>query len=468
MAFSDKLGAYIEGLACTPKEFAARAGISNSTLSRYLSGERVPSPHGETLPAIINAIVAMDDALDEEAVGKELTESIIGGSVDLEAFPANFRRLMDVLVLNGNRLAHTLGFDPSYISRIRQGQRYPANIMQFIASVSRYVARTANEPVRIERIMELTGCSETEASDPETCERVLSAFLSSGQIVSADNGRTEPLVSFLETLDGFDLGAFMDRLRFEEIEIPPVPARDSQTRVYTGTSEMVQAELDFLTMAIASPSTEDLIIFNDMPIEQIAKDRSFPRKIMMGMALLIQRGIRIHNIHDVYRPIGELIMGIEGWIPVYLTGQMDAYYLPSPTNAAFQHFVRSAGTVAVGGEAIQGIPDSGRFVVTTDPEEVSYHRTRATQLLSLAKPLMRVFREEDSKDRDAAIRSLARRFGPASLRIGEESFTNLSIAVNPGHYVIVTKRNSPASDILIEHPALVAAIENYEPMMLKR
>lgn len=42
MKFCDKLNEYIAMLSCTAKELCALSGISEATLSRYKSGERVP------------------------------------------------------------------------------------------------------------------------------------------------------------------------------------------------------------------------------------------------------------------------------------------------------------------------------------------------------------------------------------------------------------------------------------------
>lgn len=437
-----------------------RSGISSSTLSRYLSGERTPSIHGGILTEIVSAICTMGDGrFDESEVREDLINSIVGGSVDLEAFPVNFQHLMDALGLNGNHLSRSLGFDPSYISRIRRGQRYPANILRFIGSVSHYVAQAETDASFVERFMGLMGCSFQEASDPRERERLTRSFLGSKQPLVACGKQTDAVAVFLKALDGFDLDSYMERLRLNEIEIPPAPPQSTTRRFYSGGSEMVQAELDFLTIAVASPSLDDIIVFNDMPFEQMVEDVTFPRKVMMGMALLIRKGIRIHIVHDSTRSLDELIKGVEGWIPVYMTGQMDSSVLPVPANGAFQHALRSAGTVAVRGEATQGNAESGRFLVTTDPDDVSYYRTQAMHLLDAARPFLRVFHGKDAERKEEALADLERRVGPATVPVCVELFRSLSIVVNPGNHAVISKTSHPAMDVLIEHPGFVAAVQ---------
>jgi len=144
---------------------------------------------------------------------------------------------------------------------------------------------------------------------------------------------------------------------------------------------------------------------------------------------------------------------------------MDSYYLPFPTNNAFLHFLRSAGTVACAGEAINGDQGSGRYVVTKNATDVAYYRTRAEQLLALAKPLVRVFTAEQTKERDAALRKIHAAYGSNTVSIGEGRFETLEITALPGRYVLVSKSSHPRVGLLVEHPALVAALEQFEPTL---
>ena len=128
-----------------------------------------------------------------------------------------------------------------------------------------------------------------------------------------------------------------------------------------------------------------------MPIEEMSKDEEFPKKWMMGMALMIRKGLKLRMIHDVHRPLPEMLLGLEGWIPMYMTGQVSPYYLSDQTNQHFMHFLRSAGTAAISGEAIFGHHANGRYTVTRNKDDVAYYRQRANDLLGRAKPLMQIY-----------------------------------------------------------------------------
>ena len=49
MTFQDCLNSYIEELRCSGKELAANSGISETIISRYRKGERVPATDSEYL-----------------------------------------------------------------------------------------------------------------------------------------------------------------------------------------------------------------------------------------------------------------------------------------------------------------------------------------------------------------------------------------------------------------------------------
>ena len=111
------------------------------------------------------------------------------------------------------------------------------------------------------------------------------------------------------------------------------------------------------------------------------------------MALMIRKGLNLQMIHDVHRPLSEMLLGLEGWIPMYMTGQVNPYYLKDRTNHHFLHFIRSAGSVAISGEAVHGKHSKGRYTVTRNKDDVAYYRQRAKDLLDRAQPLMEIYKE---------------------------------------------------------------------------
>lgn len=467
MTFSDALKHYIDQLQTSPKTLAEASGIPPSTLSRYLSGDRTPPANSDACKQIAVAIAHISKGtLSEAEIARALQKELHGAEIDAKTFTQNFATLLDELDIKGNSLARALGFDPSYISRIRAGQRHPENFATFSNQVARYIARNCTDSRQLTKVMELCACSAESIATPEDYEEAIRNYLGSSKSNNTQASTTKaPLASFLKTLDEFDLNTFKESIHFDDIKIPTVPFQLPTSKTYTGIEEMKQAELDFLKSAVLARSTDDVIMYSDMPLEEMAADKEFPKKIMTGIAALIRKGVKVINIHNVHRPVEELIMGLEGWVPVYMTGLMESFYLPFPTNNAFLHFLRSGGSVACAGEAIVGNQGAGRYVVTKNTADVAYYRTRATQLLTHAKPLIKVFTEENQAEKNRVLRKIHTVFGSDTTSVGEGDFSTLSITTLPGRYVLISKSNPPAVDLLVEHPALVAAFEQYEPTL---
>lgn len=106
-----------------------------------------------------------------------------------------------------------------------------------------------------------------------------------GWLLGADQGQQASVCAFLEKLDGFDLNEYIRAIHFDEIKVPTIPFQLPTARTYTGLSEMMTCELDFLKATVLSKSQAPVIMYSDMPMEEMAKDPEFPKKWMYGWAL---------------------------------------------------------------------------------------------------------------------------------------------------------------------------------------
>ena len=199
-------------------------------------------------------------------------------------------------------------------------------------------------------------------------------------------------------MDDFDLNDYMESVHFNDIKLPPsVPIMPTR-KEYLGIKKFMDSELDFMKATVLSKSMEDCILYSDMPLKEMAADPDFPKKYMYGMALMLKKGLHIHQIHDVNRPFPEMMLGLESWIPLYMTGQISPYYLPVSQSQVFCHFLKVSGAAALEGTAITGNQASGRYVLYRSHEDVKHYRTRAEQLLAKASPLMDIYQAEHANE----------------------------------------------------------------------
>lgn len=146
--------------------------------------------------------------------------------------------------------------------------------------------------------------------------------------------------------------------------MPTVPFQIPSAKTYFGLKEMMESELDFLKATVLSKSMHDVTMYSDMPMEEMAKDADFPKKWMFGMAMLLKKGLHLNQIHNLDRSFEDMMLGLESWIPMYMTGQISPYYLKNVQNNSFLHLIKVSGSAALSGEAVAGHHSDGKYYLT--------------------------------------------------------------------------------------------------------
>lgn len=392
MTFNEKLTEYMDTLDCTAKMLSENSGLSAATLSRYRSGERIPDADSENLSCLVKGIMQLAEekgisGLTIQTVTDDFAPYVKSKNTGMENLQKNLDTLFTVLSVNISGLARSLNYDASYISRIRNGQRQPANPQQLITGISHFVVRHYQEDSQKSLIAEILGCSPEDLANPGNYQTLLCNWLANGTNHSKDQ-----ITSFLEKLDEFNLDEYICAIHFDELKVPSVPFQLPTSKNYFGLQEMMDSELAFLKATVLSKSMEPVTMYSDMPISEMAKDPEFPKKWMFGMGMMIKKGLHLNQIHNIDRSFDEMMLGLESWIPMYMSGQISPYYLKNTQGTVFSNLLKVSGSAALTGEAINGYHAEGRYYLTNNKNEVAYYKKRAERLLSKAAPLMEIYR----------------------------------------------------------------------------
>lgn len=396
MTFSEQLNNYIHELGVTRKDLAEASGLSPASISRYCSGQREPAYDSSQLSRLASGIEALSrqtgrGSFEGKAVRETLASTLNDGIVvDYEVFIANLNSLLRSMDIRISELARGIYSDSSYVSRILSGNRRPGNISQFINDVAAYMAHRYAGSAELETLAQLTGRDSSELRSSALLQDHLVEWLGSNSVFRNDDS----IPSFLSRMDDFDLSGYMQSIRFSEIRIPPSLPQLPTRKEYTGIKKMMESELDFMKATVMSKSTDACTLYSDMPLAEMASDPDFPKKYLYGLAMMLKRGLHLNFIHDVSRPFAEMMMGLEMYIPMYMTGQISPYYLPASQSSVFSHLLKVSGAAALEGFAITGNQAGGRYVLYRSREDVAHYRQRAQDLLAKAMPLMDIFREE--------------------------------------------------------------------------
>ena len=387
MKFNDILNKYIDLIECNSKDIAKYSNLSESIISRYKSGNRIPN--SENLKKISEALSILSDRkYKTEEIFNEFNSCINDTEFDFDIIRCNLNKLIVCLDINASKLAKFLNFDASYLSRIRNGNRVPSNKQEFVDGLTNYIVKKYDNENYKENLSILFNCSLNEINEKKIKDWILYNKVTNDNEVS----------KFLRNLDSFNLGDYIKAIKFDELKVPYIPFYKPKTKSYYGIEEMKKGELDFFKGTVLSKSMESIFMCSDMPMEDMANDTLFGKHWMFAIAMCLKKGLHLNIIHNLDRPFNEMMLGLESWIPIYMTGQITPYYLKNNKTNIYNHFNYVSGTVALTGECISGFHDKGKYYLTTNDKEVEYYKEKANLLLKKANSLMNIYREEQKEE----------------------------------------------------------------------
>ena len=395
--FREKLNEYMELLNCSGKEFAEHSGISAATVSRYRSGARTPKANSEDMKRLCRGICAVAEKkeidLSYKTVLSELNTLAETVPFDYDSLQKKLNVLCTVFSVNLADMSKSLKYDSSYISRIRNGKRRPANPQKFAYDVAGYFSVCYNSDSDKKIIAEILNIKPSLIKARDNYVSELASWLADSKVTKKPEN---PIGKFLSALNSFDLNEYIKAIRFDELKVPSLPFQLPTAKSYYGIDEMKNGELDFLKATALSKSNHDVFMYSDMQMDDMAADMEFSKKYMFGLAVMLKKGLHLNVIHNLNRPFNELMFGLECWIPLYMTGQTSPYYLKGAHNQLFCHFLNVSGAAALSGECISGFHAKGRYYLTKSKDELSYYQERSSFILKKAYPLMDIYREDKS------------------------------------------------------------------------
>ena len=396
MKFNDVLNMYLETLNCSSKKISKESGLSEPVISRYRSGERTPAKDSKQFKKLINALfnIAKESGKNNYSLNKITSDFEVAfenDSFDYETFSNNLNTLITSLKININEMAKYIAFDPSHISRIRYGKSKPSNPIEFTNKICSYILFKYKSPDDLNNLIEIIGCDKDITN--EKIYDVLFTFLTSEKKILKNQ-----ISDFLHNLDSFNLDDYIKVIKFDKLKVPNIPFYKGKTKHYYGIEEMKEGELNFFKSTVLSKSKEDIFMCSDMPMEDMAKDTDFGKKWMFAIAMCLKKGHHLNIIHNLDRPFNEMMLGLESWIPIYMTGQISPYYLNNVKNNVYNHLNYVSGVTVLTGECIKGYHNKGMYYLSTNKNEVKYYKEKCDLLLKKAKPLMEIYRENNQNE----------------------------------------------------------------------
>ena len=441
MTFCEQLNTYIKQIGCSSKELVNASGLSTSVISRYRRGDRRPNIRGKQLVQLADGLYELSGSkklnITRDEIYSNLSSSLNDVSIDFEQLSKNFNELIATLNINMSELSRFSFYDASLLSKIRTGNKTPSKPKTFIENVCSFVVKKYESEDDKKAVAILIGCNLKDLKDNSNYYNKLFKWFSTNLVPTHNY-----IDDFLSNLDNFDLNEYIKAIHFDEMKVPTIPFYKATSKTYYGIEEMKKGELDFFKATVLSKNNEPVFMCSDMPMEDMAQDVEFGKKWMYAIAIMLKKGLHLNIIHNVDRPFNEMMLGLESWLPIYMTGQVSPYYFKGLKDNIYCHFNYVSGTAALFGECINGHHNKGKYTLTTNRTDISYYKTKADCLLKKANPLMEIYKE-DSKNAYSAFLSSSVKLKANRRRI----LSSLPIhTISDGLLLKILKRNNISNE----------------------
>ena len=456
MKFCEEFGKYMKVLECSPKDFSEASTLSPTLISRYLNDKRTPRVDSEYFSKIVEGIMKISSeknlGLKEDEVSELLKKSITYSDINYDDFVANFNTLLTELKISTSEIAKAIGYDTSFISKIKNKTRKPSDIDKFIDEIGNYLYDNFSDEEGKKNVSTLLGCSLSKLNDEDSFKSQLVKW-----ITSAQEDHNDLVNRFLSTLDTFNLNDYIG-MDFSKIKVPSSPIILKTSKIYYGSEGRKEAESEFLKTTLMSKSKDPIYFYNDLPMYEAANDEAFKKNWMKAITMVLKKGLHLNIIHNIDRPMAEMLLGIESWIPVYMTGSINPYYFKNPPSNIFTGSYMSSGACILSGECMQDDLEKSRFYFTNKKEEIDYYNEKGKYLVSKAKPLMSIYKEENKDEYQEFLKS---KENENTEHIKKDIFKNIDFTLSKGKWVMINKLSSPEIHFVIHNSKLRSAIEDF-------
>lgn len=437
MNFSDRLNLIFREIDCSNAEVAALANIHPSGVSRFRSGERTPTPRSSQLRNLCTGIIEhakangkvpavckilnIDKTDSKEELSSHLLMWLLMDSFSFKFFSDKLNVIMNGIGISNSSMAAAVHVDASVISRFRNNVRTPSNDT-ILTDISRYIYEAALKNNKGEALISITDMpAELLGDEDRSVGHILSWF--SGKSESVEH---KMIASFLEKIDKFTPGAFPP---LPELDlIAPEAIRNSGQDCYVGIAGLRQAVIRFLGNASVSKSPNTLLLYSDQTMEWMTGDPEY-RKIWAALMVYTLRAKnKIRIIHNLERSLPEIVKAIEGWLPLYMSGLLEAYIHKKNVGERFAHtlFIAPEKEAVVASFPI-GMEDEARYDYFTG-DKVDYYVKQHDKLIASSVPLMRMFSPGDTEGLLLLQRKFAEGKGEQYRLLSSPSFETMSEA----------------------------------------
>lgn len=209
-----------------------------------------------------------------------------------------------------------------------------------------------------------------------------------------------------ETLEGLSMSDFSERLKnsnnmlkrsnpFYSLPFETIKTK-SNLSLYYGIEGKREVVVRFLSIILEKKKSGDILLYSNESLDWLTQDKHFQEIWMDLLCRAIGQGNRIKIIHNVSRNLDEMLEALSKWIPIYMTGAVEAFYYPKKRDGLFNKTMFIApGKAAISANSFVTMSDNVTSILFQEKKPIESLLDEFNCYLSLCKPLMHIFTDNN-------------------------------------------------------------------------
>lgn len=261
-------------------------------------------------------------------------------------FSEKLNYIMMLTRTTNTEIANYLNVNQSLISRFRLGNRIPSSKSTYVIDISKYLANKIKKEKLMDKITPLQFDSDVPLN-----ESIYNWLCSESE--SQNN---------IQSLSDDDFYYYSD----------------------TGKRDVT---LKFLEENITKKS-RTILLYSDENISWML-DENYQKQWKEYLITLLNQGTKIKIIHSLSRNYDELLNAVTMWLPLYLSGNIDAYYIPKLRDGINRKTLFISSNCAVVSTSVEDKTDDMLNIYIKNEKAIKCLKLEFNNYLSLAVPLLK-------------------------------------------------------------------------------
>ncbi len=456
-----------ESLQMSGNKIAEYAGFSKTVISALKSGAKQPKRDSSIISKYADAVCRL--AADTGKTG-QLT-ALIGAEAytpprelkpllirwlysrsehtdtegNVQVFSGNLRKIMACLDMSGAELARLSDISKSQMARILNDEATRLPDDNHIQKICSALIIKTSERNRATDVSHQLNCSLDVLLDEPRFRSRLYKWLCD------PFGYSDPDISvFLQNIQKLQHPPKNSLSKIEQIF--PETEQPEDVPVYYGKKGLQDASIRFLQCTLKAQQglpggKTELYLFSNQSIDWML-DPDFLARWSALMTACVRSGIRIKIIHNFNRSIRELADAVDHWLPLYMSGMIEPYYIRGDSGDFFSNtlFLCPLHACVSGGNPVGSEP-YGVYRYDTDKKLLRNYKKLFSALLRNASPILSAVPGLPDED---VMKTLV--FPEQFPEVGISSDSNVSLVV---------KVEEPQITFTIYHPSIKKALQFY-------